>query len=149
MNNPRLRFSYRINDKQRRESEMSDLESKAVDILNKMEALTTQYAPDVTEAAFMAVRVSGIGDLIICVVLVLFGSIGIYMSGRFKKFCEKKKEEAPGYSSWGEVGEVIVIFAIAFGGTSSLIGAICMFDIWLWVAIFNPELAMAHKILGL
>jgi len=128
---------------------MSDLESKAVDILNKMEALTTQYAPDVTEAAFMAVRVSGIGNLISCVAMILLGSIAILLSIKFKEFCDKKNEECEYASDWDFIGGLIFIAGACIGGLSALLGAICLFDIWMWTAIFNPELAMAHKILGL
>jgi hypothetical protein len=128
---------------------MSDLESKAVDILNKMEALTTQYAPDVTEAAFMAVRVSGIGDLISCFAGLLFSSLAIYFAIRFNAFCLKKKESAGHYSDWDVAGGITLVCVGVTGGMIILVASISMFDIWMWTAIFNPELAMAHKILGL
>jgi len=128
---------------------MSDLESKAVDILDKLEALTTQYTPEVIEKAVQAVSVSGVASIVEAL-LGLVVAYGLFLATKnLGAFFMKKKEEDGDSSDW-EIGYCLTYF---IGGVATLItvlaSLIVLFSVWNWVAIFNPELAIAHKILGL
>ena len=128
---------------------MSDLENKAVEILDKLDALTTQYAPDVIEKATTAVTVTGVHNL----VNSLVGFIALYgvwfATKKLTSFFVKKKQDDGYYSEW-EIGYTL---SYAIGGVVCVCIAMAniwtVFDVWNWTAIFNPELAMAHRVLGL
>ena len=128
---------------------MDSLEQKAVDILDKLEKLTTQYAPEVLDAAASAVRVTGIGNIITGIGSMVSAAIVIWIAKNFANICRKKKEEE-GYMSEWELGMGL---SLAVGGiTGSVLSIVFLFrllNIWNWIAIFNPKLALAHKILGL
>ena len=128
---------------------MSDLESKAVDILEKLEALTTQYAPDVIEKATQAVMVTGIGNLVNSLMGLLFLYIAWFATKKLTAFFVKKKEEDGLWSEW-ETGYTL---SYVVGGLVCFILGLfyvpTIFDVWNWTAVFNPELAMANRVLGL
>ena len=128
---------------------MSNLENKAVDLLDKLEALTTQYAPDVIDKAVHAVAMTGISNLVNALVGLLALVFVWYATKKLTVFFMKKKEE-DGYLSDWEVGYTLSYLAGAIICVSiGLTNIWTLFDVWNWTAIFNPELAMAHRVLGL
>jgi len=128
---------------------MSDLETKAVDILDKLDALTTQYAPDVVDKTIQAVVITGISNLVYALVgfLAMYGSW--YATKKMTAFCIKQKEKNGYMSDW----ETCCILANVIGGSVcfafAMVSIRMLFDVWNWIAIFNPELALAHRVLGL
>ena len=128
---------------------MSDLETKAVDILDKLDALTTQYAPDVIDKAVHAVAITGISNLVYAIAGVFALCMAWYVTKKLTVFFIKRKEKDGYYSAW-EVGYILsysigLIVCVTLGLSS----VFSILDVWNWVAIFNPELAMAHRVLGL
>jgi len=127
---------------------MSDLEQKTIELLDKFDKLATQYTPDAINAAISAVQVSAIGSLI-WGVIGCFCAYGFWwIATHFTQYSRNKKQEDGYMSDWefgiaiGYIGGGIVTGFIALFAVSEL------FEIWNWVAIFNPKLALAHKILG-
>ena len=129
----------------------SRLEDKAVDILDRLDSLTSSYAPEVMESAVQATMISGVNDIfngligLLCAYGVWFSTKKLVMF-----FVDRKKKDGY-FSDWEwEVGYTL---AYVVGLSVCVIVAIgtiwSLFDIWNWVAIFHPELALAHKILGL
>jgi len=136
-----------INPKE--EVEMSDLEKKAVELLDKIEVITTNYAPDVTEAAIQAVRVSAISELVTCLTGFILLGVGVFAGRKLINFFVRKKEEDGYWSDW-EIGygisSLIVVIVGVIGGLEFAFG---ITDVWMWTTIFNPELGLAHKLSGL
>ena len=113
---------------------MSALQEKTVEIISKLDALATQYSPEVIDTALSAVRMSGLVPIITGIALC-GGAIAIVLLGKVYF----KGEENLGYIvvSW------LIAVLIAIAGLCHLL------DIWDWVAMWNPKLAMAYKILCL
>ena len=128
---------------------MSELENKTVELLDKFDSLATQYAPTVIDAAVASVQVTAIGNLVWGVFGLVCAFTTWWLSKNFSKYARKKKNDN-GYMSDWDVGMTI---GASVGILSSTIIAVTsvasLFNIWNWVAIFNPELAMAHIVLGL
>ena len=128
---------------------MSKLEDKAVEILDKIEAITESYAPDVAAAAIEAVRISAIGDLVACITGVVLLCAGVFSGRKLISFFVRKKEEDGYFSDW-EIGFALTAFIV---GVIGVIGGIQfafnITDVWMWTTIFNPELGLAHKLSGL
>ena len=128
---------------------MSKLEDKAVEILDKIEAITESYAPDVAAAAIEAVRISAIGDLVACITGVVLLCAGVFAGRKLISFFVRKKEEGGFLSDW-EIGYALTAFIV---GGAGVIGGIQfafnITDVWMWTTIFNPELGLAHKLSGL
>ena len=128
---------------------MKDLETKAVEILDKIEAIATNYAPDVSQAAIEAVRITAISELVFSLVGAVMVVLCFVLSKKLINFCVRKKEDEGYYSEW-EIGYTLLygtgVFGCGFGG---LITVFSLLDTWMWITIFNPELGLAHKLSGL
>lgn len=128
---------------------MSELENKVVDILDKLESITVNYAPEVANAAIQVIRFEGIGvifsGLILLIISVTTGVLAFKIGNYFMS--KYKESGSPYYEDSGIAAYVIWMVAGALSvyifGTSLE----KLTDFWVWVAIFNPELAMAHKIM--
>ena len=128
---------------------MDTLESKTVEILDKLDTLTTQYAPGVVDKALDAVFVTGASNLINGVVNLLLAYFIWAITKRIVLFCAEKKREGNTYNDW-DIGFVIAYFCGGITIIVCLLNGICdLVDLWSWVAIFDPELALVHKVLGL
>ena len=128
---------------------MGTLEQKAVDILDKLENLATQYTPEVIDAATSAVTVTALGNILSGIVGIGAAIFALWVTKNFAKYCRRKRQEEGWMSDW-EIGWAL---GLGVGGiTSGLIALISvwsLFDVWNWVALFNPKLALAHRVLGL
>ena len=126
-----------------------EIETKAVELLDKLENLATQYTPEVVDAATQAVQITAIGNIISGFVSAIIMVLVFKLSKKTISYCIKKKEEGGRYSDW-EVGIVIssvvgVVLCVFLAGAAF----VSLTDVWNWVALINPELALAHKVLGL
>ncbi len=117
---------------------MKDLESKAVELLTKFDDLATQYAPDVIDAALNVVVINGLSSIITS--LSLF--FAVWLLYKFLKVKIDGIED--------EVGKfigIVFFWLLLFSMSSAAFARIT--EIWNWIAIFDPKLALAHKLLGL
>ncbi|MGI9541942.1 MAG: hypothetical protein ACR2MX_01710, partial [Cyclobacteriaceae bacterium] len=101
------------------------------------------YAPDVLDSVVEAARISAIGDII-------YGFLGFVLA-----FVAYKIFYILYYMISKSIEERSVEFfcsLLAIGIVFSIV-SICMMsnliDIWNWVGVFNPKLALAHKITGI
>lgn len=128
---------------------MKELEGKTVEILEKLDALATQYTPEVMDAAITAVKITAIGNLVWGVFGLVCAGVAWWLTKNFTGYCRVKKQDGGWMSDWqigwalgfgigGAVSTFIALFAIS-----------SLFEVWNWVAIFEPKLALAHRALGL
>lgn len=128
---------------------MSDLESKAVEILDRLDAVVTQYTPEVANAAIEAVRITCIGNAVVgclCILFTAFLCIKVW-----PKIYNKYKDYMNNHP-YSDADMGFAIFNVHFIGVLIVVNIATVFhvlDIWNWVGIFNPELALAHKLTGL
>ena len=128
---------------------MSDLESTAVSILDKLDSLATQYAPDVVDAAVSSVQVSAVSHLVGGLVAMAGGILALWIATNFANYAKAKKDKG-GYMSDWEIGVAISFVAGGLGGAILFLVCISqLFEVWNYVEIFNPKLALAHQMLGL
>jgi len=126
---------------------MEKAEQKIISLLDKFEKLSEQYAPEVVEKTLNAIQVTGAGNLLagfLC--LVICGTIFLITKRFYIYACSQYEKDR--FSSWNLASSI----SVAFGAALFLIFLIPAFlelgDLWNWVAIFRPDLALAHKILG-
>jgi len=124
---------------------MAGIEEKAVEIMDKLDKLATQYAPDVMESALAAVQVSAVGNLVMSVAAILFVVVVGYVC---LKYWRHSHTDESSYES-ETICEAITVVYIVLGFIVLAVCIIQISDVWNYVAIFNPKLALAHKILGL
>ena len=121
---------------------MTDATQKATELLDKLTTLTEKYAPQVYQTAVDVVQIQAVGE--IC--LSLFCLFSLY-------FCWRKILKLQKQGFFDDKDEFICILSVIFGISSTLVMgmySVCyLFDIWNWIALFNPELALAHKILNI
>lgn len=117
------------------------LGDKALEYLNSFEELTKQYAPDVVNAALTVVQLKAVGMLISAAGV----SLGIYIFWRF--VAPRFKAMLDSYNT-----DIVAVLGFIAGGLCTAAGSIfvvlVIFDIWTYVAIFNPKLYIAARIFG-
>lgn len=126
------------------------LEEKAVDLLEKLEKVTITLAPQAIEVAEKAMVVSGIQEITTGVLwglaaLVFFGA-SLYVAKKEKQYYDKlMADERLRYEP-----EKTFFWAIPL-----VISSCCFLPfiiqlgcVWNWIAIFQPKLAIANKLLG-
>lgn len=122
------------------------LEEKAVELIEKFELFAKQYTPEAIEMVKTVTQVSGISEIIDGSIFSLTGVVLAFATDKLVRYfynLEKKDNNDYFYT--------ISSFVIGCPLTSIAIltGVSHLLDIWNWVAIFKPELAIAHKLLGL
>lgn len=100
-------------------------------------------APQVTDIALNSVRVQAAGGILGGLVAVGFAIAG----GVAMRWCYRhRNDDADDADLWIFVGAIFFGLIALIG---SIIGATQLFDIWVWVSLFHPELWIAHKLLAL
>jgi hypothetical protein len=143
------------------------IEEKVVDLMEKLEQLAGQYAPEVMDGALGAISVTGVSQIMAGFVCLLVVFVIICVSRHFeRKFmmiyrnerkdgCKVKSgyygssEKACKCSSLLENAFIAKWIGVAFATIMMIPAVVMMSSVWSWVAIFNPKLALAHHILGL
>lgn len=128
---------------------MSELETKAVDLLNKMEALTESYAPEVYNKAIEVTQLASFAALVETFVTFVIGLALMYAGYRFFVLAKKKFDDGERSEFWEVIVPVVSVIGGAIGTVFSSVAFIFLFDVWTWIGVFNPELALAYKVLGL
>ena len=122
-----------------------NVEEKAVELLDRLDNLVTQYAPEVYGTAVEVVRMSGLTEI----VWGLFGICFMIMAFLLVKWLWRvvERDDDPTEMEMGflVIGGVLSLF-LTVGG---IIHAAGLFHLWNWVAVFDPELALARKVLQL
>ena len=115
---------------------MSDLENKAVELLDKLDKLATQYTPEVADTASKAVMISSIGELIAGLLLIVISICLYFGCVRLFGYFARKKEEGGFHSNW-EIGMAavavfggIAVFVCAVSGIENLIYICLRFKIF-------------------
>ena len=126
------------------------VEEKIVSILDQLEALAKQYSPEVLDSAIDVVRMTGISNILEGVICGLASAGCFFLSlYLFRFFSVKEKEEQSLDAPW----ELFKVMIVIFGAVSVIIFTtacfVNVFDAWSWIAIFDPKLALAKKVLML
>lgn len=115
-----------------------NLEQKVVELIGQFQSLA---APGL-DLAIRIVRVEAISDLV-------FGAIGALVTvltiriakGRYRShMAEHQGDDLIDVPHIVLPAALIIIFAAAYAGHGLL-------NVWNWVALFDPELALAHKLI--
>lgn len=108
----------------------------------KLSELAAQYGPSAVDTAAEVVRVSAVGDLMraggALALCLLFGGACAFFGWRAAK-ADTLDEE-------GWMNLAVGCFFVAVGFLlGSLFG---LLDVWMWTALVNPKLALAHDLLS-
>jgi len=116
------------------------IEQKVISMLDALQngaveigGTVVKYAPDLLYTAEKIIQIDAAGRLVPAVIIFILGQWGLRKNVKWFKECDYSEEFLPGFFT--------IIFAII-----SIISAICLLNIWHWVAIFEPRLALAKQI---
>jgi hypothetical protein len=125
-----------------------ELERKAVEMLEKLEGLAVEHAPEALEIAAATARVTAIGNIITGFIFVAIAGLIGFGTYTFARYSIKKSDEGGYLSDWGFLG----FFGCLAGGGSTFvavaIGLPHVLQVWNWVALLDPKLAIAARVLG-
>lgn len=119
------------------------LGDKALQYLSSFEELAKQYSPDVVDAGLTVIRINALGDIIV-------GLVGIAVAFVvWKIFKRVRAERGKEYFHRNEAICIIGGAISFFGGIASFVMILFgLFNIWVYVALFDPKLYIAYKIFG-
>ena len=118
---------------------MDGIEEKAIELIEKFEALAVDVAPDAIELGLMAARVSAIQDLIFSVAWVALAALLLRAPIMMWRWAE----------DWGMDDRVgVTVLTSAPSAVFCGFGVIGLLNIWSWAGIFYPELWIAKQVLG-
>lgn len=117
------------------------LEQKAVEIVSQIQHL----APKATDLALRTAQINAISNLIFGIIwLLIFGSAYLFWRKVYWPWVRRHDQDCidgPFASFCGGVA-LVILMAISGGISISALG-----DIWTYIGIFHPELALAHKLI--
>lgn len=124
------------------------LEQKVITMLDALEkgAVTVgdaavKYAPDVADAVLGVIRINGLSAVMTALIsFVLLMFVGCFLWKVHKKWLAVDPEYLKGVTGFSLLGSII------FFGFASAVLITDVFNVWNWVAIFEPKLALAKQI---
>jgi hypothetical protein len=121
----------------------TDLIAKSLELAN---VTAQKYGPMAWETMLLLKRIEGIQALIPGIICFVAAPVAAYILRRHWKTA-KAAYDGYGYFDLTDTNPAIVLpcAAITFFGSAAAI--IRLLDMWNWVAVFYPELAIAHDIL--
>ncbi len=121
------------------ETGLQILDKRLDAIADKLEQLAAQYGPEVTDAMMSVTRLQGFEYLIYGVLFIIPSFIIAVFAWRKCIKPGMKNKDIDQMGPGLMMGAVSAMGFIVAGGH--------LFDIWVWVAIFEPKLAIARKLL--
>jgi hypothetical protein len=123
-------------------TETSGIEEKAVELIEKFEALAVDIAPDAIELGLMAARVAAANDIANLVIISAIFITCLWFTKRSFRLGRWDNRGNP--ENFWAIGQMIFsAVSVIFGGTAAI-----QFSIWPFVGIFYPELWIAKQVLG-
>ena len=117
---------------------MEGLEAKAVELLDKLEKITVTLTPQALDVAEGCMRVAGLRRVSLAAVVLILSSMVAYKANKSRE----KRGDIENYEC--PTQEIIILFSSLI-----IVFSLCLtVDVWAWIAIFNPKLAIANKLLG-
>lgn len=134
-----------MNNGEQESQPTSDFEDKLVDMLDALQnGVATvgdkvlEYGPDVVEMALWVVRIDGMQYLLTGIVCAMTSALLTF------KYLNRLWEWARKHDEGSEFMVTIVIFIIS--GLLTTIAIARLSNMWGWVAVFAPKLALAKKV---
>lgn len=122
---------------------MAEIQFNVDAALAKLEALVSTHGPQAIDMAAQVVRINALNELS-CVpvagVLALAAGYGMRWCYRRAKAATDTYDDDFGWWIGFCIAGILALFTLAL-----CLDALC--DVWAWVALFNPKLALAHEIM--
>ncbi len=123
------------------EAAFSLIDKRLDAIAGKFSELAEQYGAEVVNAALTVVQINAAQSLVIA---VLFLGVLIYAYPKLKKtgplMAKQWNDDNPKFFIGFAFG-IVTIF-------SGIIGVVKMLNVWTWIAVFEPKLVIARKLLA-
>lgn len=124
---------------------MAEIQFNVDQALAKLGDLVAKHGPDAVNAAAEVQQINGINTLVGGLGYAAFGGVAILLA----KYCLRRLSGVEDPYDTGSVGwgaGTAATSALALIMAYATLAA--LLDVWAWVALFNPKLALAHAILA-
>lgn len=125
-----------------------DIQFNADQALSKLGELVAKHGPEAVDLAAQVVRVNALNTLS---GVIGYGALAglTFAALRFALARAKEHQSRDAYDDLPKVGWGFAIAASGVGATGfAWAAAASALNIWAWVALFNPKLALAHQVLA-
>lgn len=113
-------------------------------VLSGLKDLVSKYGSDAVDLGLNVIRIEGVSQILIGLVLWMFVVFGVVLFMKMNDFRKHLLSENPKNDNFAPEFAMFVGVAISIGtGFASIF---FIFNIWNWVAIFAPQLYLAHKV---
>lgn len=134
---------------------LDKLSEGAEAVVAKLGTMAEKYGPEVVDSALWVVRVNGIQELVSRLAIgVFFGAVFYVLARKVAAHIAENKARVAAKGRAFDVTDCdpfVVVFiggSAAISGVGAAIALIGMTDVWRWVAIFEPKLWVAKRLLG-
>ena len=137
---------------------MATLEQTVEIAADRLIKAVDAYGPKATELVLETGRIAAAQSIVYSIVSLIIGVVLLVVGTRlavrwFKTFKEIEKEKGDRYHNDEEfkyvIGTAISSFAVVAGSITTFCGVVSMFNLWMWVGLWRPELYLAVKLLKL
>jgi len=136
-----------------------DVQFNVDQALAKLGELVSAHGPQAVDLAAQVVQVNGFGQVAIgafalaiavsvAVAALRLLRLALRLEGERKARVQDRSGAALYPSANSEPAWVGLLVSGVIGTGALIVALNCLLDVWAWVAIFNPKLALAHQVLA-
>ena len=123
-------------------------------VVAKLGTLAEKYGPEAIDAGLSVVRIGGVAAVVSGTAV----GVAAYLAFKFGRSVfvvgqlinrEWQKPSTPASAPSGDFQMLVGVVLLAASGGGLLFAVISVANVWNWVAIFEPKLWIAKKLLGL
>lgn len=130
---------------------MEEATKKALDLMEQSVLFArdfiAKHGPQAWDAVLWIYRINGICELLIALLLFVLAAIGWKTWSWCEKQATTRKAERTSHYDDGHLAWLVpgrVILGVSF--IAVIFGLIGLFDVWTWVKVFYPDLAVARDV---
>lgn len=117
-----------------------DIQFNADQAIAKLGELVARHGPQAVELAAEVVRMNAVGHLAYSAGWLIVSVVGTILSVRYWRWLM-------GPTGDDEAGFGAFVLSLAVGA-AWIVTLVRLLNVWTWVALFNPKLALAHEVIA-
>lgn len=114
------------------------LQTALAQILDQLQGAASQYGPQAVQTLLAATRFDGLQNILYGIGFLAIAALCLYQARRLHRI----------KSGWSQEQEFGVIACWVFGVLATIGSLATLGNVWNWVAVFNPVLALAHYLIA-
>lgn len=125
------------------------LDQKLVEIFEKLEELVKQFQPEALDKAVNILQINAVNNIVISLLIISLTALLLIVLWKKQGEITEHLDIEKCNTMVAGLCTAAIVLGIMFSIILSIVSLCSLLDIWNWIGIFNPKLALAKKILGM